>query len=54
MRLGGIKDIGGVSSLNPYCNGRYSMRVESGYSMGGNTKVLILIVMEDTLWVRQC
>ena len=37
-----------IDSLNPCCNGIYSMRQEDGSYVEGESKVLILVVMEYT------
>ena len=39
-------------SLNPYYIGRYSMSYTKCNSHGGFKSVLILIILEDTLWVQ--
>ena len=40
-----------IVGLNPYFNGRYSMREECWKVKFWIKRVLILILMEDTLWV---
>ena len=37
-----------IVSLNPCCNGIYSMRLEMVVANGGKQQVLILVVMEYT------
>ena len=39
-----------LKSLNPYSNGRYSMSAGAILFGGALMFVLILILMEDTLW----
>ena len=41
-----------LDSLNPYSNGRYSMRHLCHHHSVRGLLVLILILMEDTLWVQ--
>ena len=41
-------------SLNPYSNGRYSTRTFERQQIVRRQMVLILILMEDTLWVHPC
>ncbi len=38
-----------IISLNPYSNGIYSMRIQDNRVHRQNQKVLILILLEDTL-----
>ena len=40
----------GENSLNPCCNGRYSMSWCSPRNIWATEWVLILVVMEDTQW----
>ena len=40
-----------LSGLNPCSNGRYSLS-KAGAKSVKNLKVLILVLMEDTLWVE--
>ena len=41
--------VNGGGGLNPCCNGRYSQSLSVIYLQEGSTRVLILVVMEDTL-----
>ena len=45
-----VKDLSSTS-LNPCFNGRYSLRL-IGYILGLIVGVLILVLMEDTHWVK--
>ena len=39
--------------LNPCFNGRYSLSIEEKFDQQGFTEVLILVLMEDTHWVKK-
>ena len=45
------KEVNGIG-LNPYCNGRYSWRIQR-WENEYHWRVLILIVMEDTHGVQR-